>query len=81
MQFKGVDAIVAPIAPGDELVVDRYLSNFIDEIAQLGFPADVAHTILRRGTDDDLVAVHFTPSAGYEQTPGPTAGQALAGAR
>ena len=77
VQFKGVDAVVEPIAPCDELAVDRYLSNFIDEIAQLGFPADVAHTILRRGEGDDLVAVHFTPSAGFEQTPGPTAGQAL----
>jgi len=77
VQFKGMDAVVEPIAPGDELAVDRYLGNFIDEIAQLGFPADVAQTILRRGEGDDLVAVHFTPSAGFEQTPGPTAGQAL----
>lgn len=80
VQFKGSDAVVEPVAPGDEAAVDRYLRNFIDEIGALGFPADVAHTILRRGDGDDLVAVHFTPSTGYEQTPGPTAGQALRGA-
>jgi len=77
VQFKGVDAVVEPIGPGDEAAVDRYLHNFVDEIGQLGFPPDVAHTILRRGGTDDLVAVHFTPSTGFEQTPGPTAGQAL----
>lgn len=77
VQFKGSDAVVAPIAPGDESTVDTYLRNFIDEIAQLGFPADVAQTILRRTDRDDLVAVHFTPTAGFEQTPGPAAGKAL----
>jgi hypothetical protein len=77
VQFKGSDAVVAPIEAGDEAMVARYLRNFAEEIAQLGFPADIVHTIL--GHDPgDLVAVHFTPLAGFEQTPGPTAGQALA---
>ena len=77
VQFKGSDAVVAPIEAGDALVVDRYLRGFIEEIAQLGFPENIAHTILGHGPDD-LIAVHFTPVAGFEQTPGPTAGQALA---
>ena len=76
VQFKGSDALVAPIEPGDEAVVDRYLHSFIQEIGELGFPENVAHSILGRESDD-LVAVHFTPRAGFEQTPEPTAGQAL----
>ena len=35
-----------------------------------------------RSDGDHLLAVHFTPQAGFDQTPGPRAGQALAtGAR
>lgn len=75
VQFKGSDALVAPIEPGDEAVVDRYLRSFIQEISLIGFPENVAHSIL--GHSGDLVAVHFTPLTGFEQTPGPTAGQAL----
>ena len=77
VQFKGVDATVAPLAPGDEAIVARYLANFTDEIAEIGFSADVAQSILGHAPGD-LAAVDFTPLAGFEQTPGPTAGQALA---
>jgi hypothetical protein len=75
-QFKGSDARVAALEPGDEATVDGYLRGFTEEIGALGFPANVAQTLLDRGADG-LVAVHFTPLAGFEQTPGPTAGQAL----
>lgn len=75
-QFKGGDALVAAIEPGDEATVDAYLRGFTEEIGTLGFPTNVAQTLLDHGADG-LVAVHFTPLAGFEQTPGPTAGQAL----
>jgi hypothetical protein len=77
VQFKGGDAVVEAIAPGDEATVDRYLHGFIEEIGQLGFPRNVAQTMLAHGPGG-LVAVHFTPLAAFEQTPGPAAGQALA---
>lgn len=80
VQFKGSDATVMPVAPGDDALVDRYLRNFVDEIGGLGFRAEVAHAILGRRDAGDVVAVRFTPSAGYEQTPGPTAGDELASA-
>lgn len=75
LQVKGDDAGIAACGDGDAALAERYLQGFIDEIGQLGFAAEVAHTIL--GHDDDLVAVHFTVAAAFEQTPGPAAGQPL----
>jgi hypothetical protein len=75
-QFKGNDAVVAAAEPDDAAAVDLYLQQFAEEIAQIGFTGNVAETMLGHAPGD-LVAVHFTPLAGFEQTPGPTAGQAL----
>ena len=79
MQIKGADALVSPIEPGDEQVVGAYLDRFIAEIGQIGFPSNIAHTILGHAPSD-LVAVSFTPQAVFDQTPGPNAGAQVAGA-
>lgn len=76
LQLKGDDAEVRACGDDDGALAERYLQGFIDEIGQLGFAAEVAHTIL--GHDDDLVAVHFTVAEAFEQTPGPDAGRPLA---
>lgn len=75
LQLKGHDATVAPCTADDAALAERYLQGFVDEIGKLGFTAEVAHTILWH--DRDLVAVHFTVAAAFEQTPGPTAGAPL----
>ena len=77
VQLKGDDARITPLAPDDPPHIERYLRDFADEIGQLGFTQDVADTLVVRRMDE-LVAVHFTPLAAFEQTPGPTAGQPLA---
>ncbi len=76
VQLKGSDAVVTTLEAGDEAIVERYLQHFIDEIGELGFRENVARTILK-AAPEDLVAVHFTPQAAFEQTPGPKAGEAL----
>ena len=75
IQLKGNDATVMPSSAEDKVLAERYLQGFIEEIGQLGHSADVAHTIL--GHDGALTSVHFTVTAAFEQTPGPTAGQPL----
>ena len=75
LQLKGDDASVTSCGPDDHELAERYLQGFVDEIGQLGFAADVAHTILGHG--GDLVAVHFSVAAAFDQTPGPAAGRAL----
>jgi hypothetical protein len=76
LQLKGEDARVTACDADDAALAERYLRGFVDEIAQLGFSAQVAHTLV--GHDEQRVAVHFTVAAAFEQTPGPAAGEPLA---
>jgi hypothetical protein len=76
LQVKGDDAVIRPADDEDAARVEQHLRNFVDEIGQLGFGAEVAHTML--GHDAHRVAVEFTVAAAFEQTPGPAAGEPLA---
>lgn len=76
LQLKGNDATIIPIEPDDHDLVQTYIERFAEEIAGLGFARDVAKTLFSHAPGD-LVAVGFTPLVGFEQTPGPRAGEAL----
>jgi hypothetical protein len=76
VQLKGRDARVEVLQVGDDHVIRDYLDHFIDEVATIGFPAHVARTLLSHAPGE-VVAVRFTPSSAFEQTPGPQAGQAI----
>ncbi len=53
-------------------LAEHHLQGFVGEIGQLGFPAEVAHTVLRAGAE--CLRIEFTIGAVFEQTPGPGAG-------
>ena len=76
LQLKGSDAAMAPLTTGDAEIVARHIDNFVDELAALGYPREVV-----RATHwceaAELRAVSFTPTAAFEQTPGPDAGAPL----
>jgi hypothetical protein len=76
LQLKGNDATIHPVEPGDRRLVQTYVEGFAEEIAGLGFAREVAKTLFDH-EPGDLVAVRFTPRLGFEQTPGPRAGEAL----
>ena len=76
VQVKGVDAVVLPAGDEDLELARRYHRGFAVEIGQLGFADEVASTILHHG--GALAIIRFTISAAFEQTPGASAGQALA---
>jgi hypothetical protein len=76
VQLKGSDATVHPLQVGDAEAIQDYLAHFILEIAAIGFPEHVARAVLG-DAPEDVVAVRFTPSAAFDQTPGPQAGQAI----
>lgn len=76
LQLKGVDAAIVPAEPGDPALVQAYIRGFAEEIGQLGFAAELAHTMFAHAPDE-LVAVHFTLQTAFDQTPGPRAGEAL----
>ena len=75
LQFKGVDAQIAAIDDEDRAVMRAYAKAFAIEIDPLGFSGMYAQTFL--AAPDDEVAIEFTPSDAFQQTPGPEAGARL----
>jgi hypothetical protein len=76
VQLKGRDARTGPAEPDDSRLVGRYRQGFVEELGHLGYDTSLPRTLLT-GTQDDLVAVSFTPAEAFVQTPGPGAGAAL----
>ena len=56
--------------------VRRHCDAFADEVAPLGFPAPLVRSLLDF-PDDDIVSIAYTPTAAYDQSPGPRAGAPL----
>ncbi|RJG06120.1 hypothetical protein D3870_08985 [Noviherbaspirillum cavernae] len=76
VQIKGTDAQVTGLIDGDLQCVDRYRIDFATEVAPLGFGGPLIRTLLACPAAD-IVALRFTPSEAYSQTPGPRAGEPL----
>jgi|SRR5262245_13436014 len=76
VQLKGMDATSARARAADielsKLTVDR----FVADAAPLGYPEDVLRTVFW-SDPADLIAITFSPTAAFLQTPGPRAGEAL----
>ncbi|WP_068807604.1 hypothetical protein [Thauera phenolivorans] len=80
VQFKGSDARILPPEPDDGALAAAYVDAFASALTQLGYSGEVIRAVLASEADE-LVAVSFTPSAGFSQTPGPNAGTALGAGR
>jgi hypothetical protein len=76
LQLKGAQADVAPLQDGDRALMRAYGESFRDELGAVGFKGAFGLNIIS-GTEADAVAVTFTPTAAFVQTPGPSAGQPL----
>ena len=76
VQLKGTDAEVGAPAAGDFEQAQRYIEAFAREIDPLGYRPDMGRALLWLDAGD-LVALTFTPSAAFMQTPGPGAGAPL----
>lgn len=77
VQLKGTDAKAGAPQPGDEALADRQRAAFRDVLTSMGY--DRAMPLALTGGDwSDVVAVTFTPTSAFVQTPGPGAGAALA---
>jgi hypothetical protein len=77
VQLKGSDAVIEPTIAGDEPLIDAYAQRLAEELGQLGYSSAFVHALLDR-SESDVVAVTFTPTHAFEQTPGPRAGAPLA---
>jgi hypothetical protein len=76
IQIKGDNA--QPGVPDARLLEAVYIHRdaFVAEVRQLGFPAPLVRSLLCCA-DDDIVAIGFTPTAAFDQSPGPRAGAPL----
>jgi hypothetical protein len=75
IQLKGSDAAVVPVTAADRAAARRHLQEWSDDLRKIGFDAELAAAV--HGNAGQLVAIRFTPTAAFEQTPGPGAGQPL----
>ena len=76
LQLKGAGADIAPLADGDREAMRTYGRSFRDEVGAVGFQEPFG-TAIMSGAEAEAVAVTFTPTAAFVQTPGPAAGQPL----
>ena len=76
LQFKGKDASVVELDAEDRAIMERYPHNFSLSVGPLGFNEEFVRAFFASSPDE--VAVEFTPSDAFQQTPGPAAGTRLA---
>jgi hypothetical protein len=76
IQLKGTDAVITPIEDSDRATIATHVESFVEDIVGIGYREDFARIVLS-GMDDEVVAVTFTPTAAFAQTPGPGAGARL----
>lgn len=76
LQLKASHAVVKRIAKIDLKVVNSYRQAFVSHVEKLGYPRALIEALMDC-EPDQLMAVTFTPSRAFSQTPGPNAGQAI----
>lgn len=75
IQLKGSDARVVAVTAADRAMARRHLQEWSADLAQIGYGLEFAAAL--HGGAGALAAIRFTPTAAYQQTPGPGAGQPL----
>jgi hypothetical protein len=75
VQFKGIDACVTGMQPEELPLLEQYLHTFTSRIEPLGFTPEFARAFF--ASPGDEVALEFSPSEAFQQTPGPNAGARL----
>lgn len=78
VQLKGGDASVRPATRDDEAFLRGHVDNMVRELERLKFSEAFARAFFEQPWSL-LAVVRFTASSSFVQTPGPSAGKALAG--
>jgi hypothetical protein len=78
VQLKTRHARLREAREDDVPVLQRYLSGMEIELTRIGFGPVYARAMLTHRLDD-VVAIEFEPELAFDQTPGPKAGQPIAG--
>jgi len=75
IQLKGRDARVVKVNAADRAIAARHLRDWSEDLCRIGYTPEFANAV--RGAAPRLAAIAFTPSAAFQQTPGPGAGQPI----
>ncbi|NGY05777.1 hypothetical protein [Solimonas terrae] len=78
LQLKGTGRRLAAPPADAEALVQRHLDAFVAALGPRGFTPELVHAVIR-GSPEPAVAIGFRPQTLFEQTPGPQAGQRIAG--
>ncbi|KIF81483.1 pyridoxamine 5'-phosphate oxidase family protein [Noviherbaspirillum autotrophicum] len=76
VQLKGSDAVVSTLEKDEWEQVLAHRDAFVRELGPLGFDPAMVRTLLSH-PQANVVALRFTPTEAYSQTPGPQAGAPL----
>ena len=76
IQLKGTDARLARVTAADRAVSARHLESWVAELTRIGYRQEFSQ-VVRGHADRGLVAIAFTPTSAFQQTPGPGAGERL----
>jgi len=77
IQLKGTDAAEVRTTRADQSIAAAHREAWVGELLRIGYSREFAE-ILWGPPPQALVAVSFTPTSAFQQTPGPAAGQPLA---
>ena len=75
IQLKGTDARVVRVTAADRAAARQHLRDWTADLGRIGFDAPFSAAL--HGGTGELAAIRFTPTAAFQQTPGPAAGQPL----
>jgi hypothetical protein len=76
MSLLGSDAVVSPAGTAYRELVTKRHEAFRDQLNRYGFPSEYTDAWYA-ATDEQLMAIRFTPTSARNQTPGPGAGNAM----
>jgi hypothetical protein len=76
IQLKGLDATPVRVTRTDHAIAAAHRAAWLDDLCRIGYSRDFAQALWGR-LPRTLAAIAFTPSAAFQQTPGPAAGQPL----
>lgn len=80
LQVKGSDARIGPLQARERELLPAYADQVAEELTPLGYGETWARKVVE-ADPAEVVAVRFTPTSAFAQTPGPRAGEPLAGTR
>ncbi|MBK9243405.1 MAG: pyridoxamine 5'-phosphate oxidase family protein [Burkholderiales bacterium] len=78
VQIKGKQALVAPATPTQRVRARMHADAIVEHLVPLGYD-EAALRMFFGFAADRLLAVRFAPTAVFAQTPGPRAGERIAG--